>query len=283
MSGILESVEFDYTPHYKTICDKKSHFSRVSDALAEFIDNSIQACKKVENNNIKSSININCYLTDNIYASNSVNTTSHFYLNRSFLVISDSGCGMTENELKNFAKYSFDHESRGIKSNDINERNNYLSKFGVGAKESGFFLGDRLRVITKSKNVNINNNNNSNNNILSMDLDESEFARKFEENESVYSGNIYKCLNISELITNEIIPGEEFYVKDMYNNIQSHINDNISFTIIILRLRPEIIMKLYTRYSVIFNELASIYHFYLHPEHRPNIIINDDKFQKPLL
>jgi len=55
----METVAFDHTPHYKTICDKKSHFSRISDALAEFVDNSVQACR----DNIEKRINISFVTT----------------------------------------------------------------------------------------------------------------------------------------------------------------------------------------------------------------------------
>jgi len=72
----VETIEFDHTPHYKTICDKKSHFSRASDALAEFIDNSVQACR---NNSGERKISINCFLSKNKSTSNS------------FLTIADNG------------------------------------------------------------------------------------------------------------------------------------------------------------------------------------------------
>ena len=52
----MQTIEFDHTPHYKTLCDKKSHFCRISDSLAEFVDNSIQACRSYKEKNI----NINC-------------------------------------------------------------------------------------------------------------------------------------------------------------------------------------------------------------------------------
>jgi len=70
----METISFDHTPHYKTLCDKKSHFTRISDSLAEFVDNSIQACSHYD----EKKININVYLS-------SIDNGS------SFLVISDNG------------------------------------------------------------------------------------------------------------------------------------------------------------------------------------------------
>ena len=72
----METIAFDHTPHYKTLCDKKSHFSRVSDALAEFVDNSIQACQDCS----EKIIDINCYFSKNKGSSTS-----------SYVVISDNG------------------------------------------------------------------------------------------------------------------------------------------------------------------------------------------------
>jgi hypothetical protein len=43
----VEVFEFDHTPFYKTLTSSGiSHFNRIADALAEFIDNSIQATSK---------------------------------------------------------------------------------------------------------------------------------------------------------------------------------------------------------------------------------------------
>ena len=74
--GDFGTIEFDHTPHFNTLCDKKSHFSRVSDALAEFIDNSIQACR----GKLDRKIQVDCFLS----SSSSCNS-------RSYLVISDNG------------------------------------------------------------------------------------------------------------------------------------------------------------------------------------------------
>lgn len=54
-------MNFDYTPHYKTLVDKKSHFSRISDSISEFVDNSIQATRK---NELKRLVRIGCFVTN---------------------------------------------------------------------------------------------------------------------------------------------------------------------------------------------------------------------------
>lgn len=72
-----EAIKINYVPHINTIINKQSHFSRLCDAVAEFIDNSIQACSNNNTNDIK----INFFLEKN----NTINN------NNSYLVISDNG------------------------------------------------------------------------------------------------------------------------------------------------------------------------------------------------
>ena len=69
----METVTFDHTPHYKTLCGKQSHFSRISDAIAEFVDNSIQACKDCQSKQIELNLLLSKCAT------------------RSYLIISDNG------------------------------------------------------------------------------------------------------------------------------------------------------------------------------------------------
>jgi len=41
------SEEIQFIPHFTTLTDGgKSHFNRIADGLAEFVDNSMEACKK---------------------------------------------------------------------------------------------------------------------------------------------------------------------------------------------------------------------------------------------
>ena len=178
---------------------------------------------------------------------------------------------MTESDLKSFATYSFDQESRGIIHNDF-ERHSHISKFGVGAKEAGFFLGDSFRVITKSKQSSV----------CEMLMDEAEYERRFKTNCSVYEGQIHKFDNVDMLLKAEILSNEELLnenLKDLLIKTAAAAEDQ--YTVIIIRIRPQECVKLVQRYLEIFNELALIYHFYLHPEHDVNTVIKEDKYQKP--
>jgi HSP90 family molecular chaperone len=88
-------------------------------------------------------------------------------------VISDNGTGMNAQQLTEFATYSLDQESRG---NDPSTNYSDISKFGVGAKQGGFYLGDRIHIFTK---------NAKEESVLEFCLDESEFEEKYRRNEPV--------------------------------------------------------------------------------------------------
>ena len=124
----IDRIEITYTPHHKTLTEAgNSHFHRVVDALAEFVDNSIQASDNEKQRHVHVS----------------------FFLNNldGFLTISDNGVGMTSDTIKQFATYALDRETRSMQSTGRAG----IGRFGVGAKQAGFYLGNRIRVITKCK------------------------------------------------------------------------------------------------------------------------------------
>jgi len=183
---------------------------------------------------------------------------------------------MTEEDLKCFAKYSFDQESRGIQHN-VGERNNHISKFGVGAKEAGFYLGNKLRVVTRAGGAGAC--------MHELSMDEGEYAKRFGRQENVFLGHIHRLPDASSLLGegSEIFSEDEQRVTDLMDHIARHESAHPQFAMIILRLRPEIVPKFDERFYHIFSELGLIYHYYLHPEHGPNVIINEDKYQKPVM
>jgi structural maintenance of chromosomes flexible hinge domain-containing protein 1 len=141
----------------------------VADAIAEFIDNSLQATQRNEEGR---NINLDFDLD--------------FYSKSSYLVITDNGKGMTELEIQKFAKYGdpkypntaeqdhseLDTSSEQDPSNDPTN----ISMFGVGSKEAGFYLGDTIHIITKSK---------SSEKVIEFVLDEKEMEEKHHNNQDV--------------------------------------------------------------------------------------------------
>ena len=83
------STEISFVPHPGTLVNSgRSHFSRPADGLAEFIDNSIQACREQED---ERRINIGLYLDENSESG------------AGYLTICDNGAGMNADELTKFA------------------------------------------------------------------------------------------------------------------------------------------------------------------------------------
>ena len=111
--------------------------------LTEFIDNSIQATDANDNGS-KRNVDVSFYL--DAQKPNS---------GLSYIAITDNGCGMDTDKITKFATFALSQKDRG---HVVESGKSMIGKFGVGAKQAGFYLGDRISVITKSKgdtNVNL--------------------------------------------------------------------------------------------------------------------------------
>jgi hypothetical protein len=178
MAAESNAQSFSYVPHYRTLTKSgQSHFSSlishfllfvspclaptslfigVPDAIGEFVDNSLQA---TQDNLLQRNIQIHLDL--------------NFYSGSSYLIIADDGKGMTVEELKRFARYS---DAKEYSSNSQENPTN-ISMFGVGSKEAGFYLGERLHVVTNSSQLN--------DKYLELVLDENEMEQKYRNEENV--------------------------------------------------------------------------------------------------
>eukprot|EP01038_Epipyxis_sp_PR26KG_P014494 gene14494-19456_t len=236
-----------FLPHFKTITESgRSHFLRVADAVAEFVDNSIQACGKVQD---VSAIDISFHL--------------NFQKTSVLATILDNGCGMNSNGIKDFATFSLDQATRNNSAEEGDTT--FISKFGVGAKQAGFFLGHSIKIITKDE---------SSDCVSCFTMDTHSFEQRYEENvrnnsnqNSLYQSVIIKKpLNaIMELLDNE----KEFQNhKMLLGKIANHININPTFTIILIQLIPATTDKLENihKWQSLCHDIATIYHFHLHLE-----------------
>lgn len=216
-----------------------------SDALAEFIDNSIQACRGVKDHR---KIKITLFIS----------TRSAF---PSFMVIMDNGCGMEVKTIKEFATFSLDQETR----NNVAQENDksFIGKFGVGAKQAGFYLGTRIKLFTKTNNES---------NMLTFSLDSDDLQRRYSEQISVYEGTVRKVPLTSSM---NILQEDENYFKDMNGIILQHLNEVSQGTTFVIKLRPEISSRLREMTeNMLAKQIAEIYHFHLHPEHSFHNIAN---------
>lgn len=71
----------------------------------------------------------------------------------SYIAVLDNGCGMDKEGLQKFSTYSLDQKSRN-QAATMHDKS-FISKFGVGVKQAGFFLGDSIRVMSKTSNFDL--------------------------------------------------------------------------------------------------------------------------------
>jgi hypothetical protein len=226
------------------------------DAIAEFIDNSIQACRGVAP---ERNINIELFVDG-------------------FLMITDNGCGLNVADVEAFATFSLDQKTRG--TTPTPNDSSFISKFGVGSKQAGFFLGDRITLISKKHNES---------KFLKFSLDYRNFQEKYAAKQNVYSDNVTKFPVREKNFFNQPKDIERSH-EGLLNQIYLHQEKySDQYAIFIIRLRPEILQKLLEkgRYQMrnlvartsnnaassqnvthdLVKEIGEIYYFHLHPEH----------------
>ena len=156
----------DFTPSYKTLTETgKSHFSSayyrsiellllpsvssfsgVCDALAEFVDNSLQALTHVRIiSPEETSSSASSHLGSGTASAMSREICIQLILesDESFIIIADNGAGMNTNQMRQYATFALDQNSRS------GPRDEFISRFGVGAKQAGFYLGDQMSILSK--------------------------------------------------------------------------------------------------------------------------------------
>ena len=105
-------------------------FTDYSEGIAEFFDNSLQACStplvKSCDDYFSQNINLTLYLSKRLQCG--------------YAVIYDNGQGMDTQDIQNFASYAL-NEAKRQNNSDFNEPTVHISKYGVGAKEAAFYLG----------------------------------------------------------------------------------------------------------------------------------------------
>ena len=243
-----------FEPCYKTIAACDNHFQRHVDAIAEFVDNSIQACSNLgirQERTVKGEVQIALFLEPGHNDK------------RAFLVVADNGIGMNEGGIREFAKYANDHPVRGM--NQVGR--GAIGRFGVGATQASAYLGDRYRLVSKTL---------DDNNVYEFVSDADEMKKKEEAKESVYK-NVISVREAGNPFENHKDEQEHEELQKFTDEWE--IRNKNSFTYIIVRLRPDIHRQLMAgmRYNDIPNELSEIYHFQLHTNHLPQNI----KFSAP--
>jgi hypothetical protein len=173
------------------------------------VDNSIQACRDNETSrNIEVSLELNFYDES-----------------PSFITVVDNGVGMTTDAIKTFATYAYGQEARADAVSSSNTSN--ISKFGVGAKQAGFYLGERIHLVTRPRGRDPNQ-------IMDFVMSEEAFQQRFEAQDSlVYTDNI----NITDIGSESSLwlPNYPTRLLDIKRRLEA---SGDSFTMMIIRLHP---------------------------------------------
>ncbi len=239
------------------------------DAVAEFVDNSIQACMWQDN------CDIHCHIF--VEASTTKESTS-------FVVILDNGIGMDTTGITNFATFAQNQSDRGqAPTAGTDAERMFIGKFGVGAKQAGFYLGNRITLLSKPK----HSTSRPDGEIYRFCLDEKKLA------ENGATGNAFEgvveTVNITSDRVGEWLPPELGETVPMSHPqvealVSNHLKQIESGTAIVIRLRQEIAAMFRKDMLINFSkQLKDIYHFHLKPDEvRFGDVANNSAFQRYL-
>jgi hypothetical protein len=199
------------------------------DAIAEFIDNSIDACTSEQS----------CKISCHAFIPTTAASQQH-----SYLAVLDNGTGMDIDGICNFLV---------LRRHELTDGTT-LGKFGVGAKQAGFYLGNSITVLSKPI------------------MDQSGKVLRFCLNEepNVESNTIVQfvveALDLSEPFLSFGSDGGDVseYCVEMHDRIKRHFQEHQHGTAMVIRLLPNIANQLQMEAAEAFaKKLKDIYHFHL--------------------
>lgn len=207
--------------------------------MGEFIDNAIQACSGAKTSR-------------NIYVSLFI--SSNFKCQDNFIVFRDNGCGMDELLIQQYATFALTKEKRNIVPN-VSGNSSFIGKFGVGAKQAGFYLGKRIKLITKTSEAQ---------HPLQFTLDYEELQKR--NNDDPYSG-IIETVGVDDC---SLFHRDEEHYPLLVQSIQDHMEKEKQYSIFIIKLEMNIVAMFRalakSNQQSIVRQIADVYHFHLHPE-----------------
>ncbi|XP_041669766.1 structural maintenance of chromosomes flexible hinge domain-containing protein 1 [Cheilinus undulatus] len=238
-----------FTPHYNTLVESGKHEYSTCEgkkpfpyALAELVDNALSATVK---NKGPRTIEIRMLLDETA--------------GKPAVIVLDNGCGMSREDLNNWAKYRFSKFKRKndatgsegyVRSDPVpRSLNSDISYFGVGGKHSAFYIGESIRMISRKR---------GSPDVHELILSKEDFEKKEKNKEDVFStflrnrqpGNFKHVLKDDERFLHDLIREEK--TKE-------------SFTaVVITEVQPEHITFMKERFKMLTRQLAHIYHYYIH-------------------
>ena len=224
----------------------RTSIAGVADALAEFVDNSLQAMH----------YNVHPPGADEQGPTAIRLIEIKVFFDERSIVIADNGEGMDQQKLTEYATFALEQDMRGTTGKE------FISKFGVGAKQAGFYIGDRIAIKTRKRNQPI----------LEFVIDEARLEQRAQEKGAVFRDSI--------VIREEPDPESEG-LSPMEKYIARHQREHSHFTVIILRMRPHVESSMRRNPDIaesLSKDLADIYHFHLHPNDLPNSLVRSERF-----
>lgn len=230
--------------------------------MAEFIDNSIQACMWEDK----------CNISCNLFIQSSTTPGSC-----SYLVFLDNGIGMNTDGIQQFATFARAQCDRGQAPSAGNRAGKmFIGKFGVGAKQAGFYLGDRVILLSKPKDQ-----------VYRFCLDEHSSTSGSSASDS--TANPFQGVVETFSISADDQPVLPLYGEEQeplcYDKLQQLIKSHLASehgTAIVIRLRKEIV-NIFRQDSLknLSINLKDIYHFHLNPnEIGFHDVATNSKFQR---
>ncbi|KAM9713045.1 structural maintenance of chromosomes flexible hinge domain-containing protein 1 [Menidia menidia] len=176
------------------------------------------------------------------------------------VIILDNGRGMTSKQLNDWAVYrlskfkretdTFESQNEGYVRPDHVPRslNSDISYFGVGGKNACFFIGDSVKMITKSA---------SSPEVHELILSKTEFERREENNEDVYKGTIVN----RKTGDSSHVSKDDSFLRDVI----AEETEKESFTaVVITGVKKDHVEYLKKNFHKLATELAHVYHYYIH-------------------
>ncbi|XP_029001668.1 structural maintenance of chromosomes flexible hinge domain-containing protein 1-like isoform X1 [Betta splendens] len=247
--AVEEKIKF--MPHYDTLIRAGLYEYYASEgqnplpyALAELVDNSLSATAKIKGTR---TIEIRLMFDES--------------LGKPAVIVLDNGCGMTPQQLNNWAVYrlsKFTRENSTFAS--LQEKyvrpepvprslNSDISYFGVGGKQAAFYIGTSTRMISKSA---------GSPDVHELLLSKDDFERKEKNKEDIYSTTIK---NRKLCDSSHVEKKDERFLHGLIAEEKG----NESFTaVVITGVQAEHVKYLTQDFKDWTRRLAHIYHYYIH-------------------
>ncbi|EGD77403.1 hypothetical protein PTSG_08499 [Salpingoeca rosetta] len=234
-----------FIPHHDTVTcageDQYGDTTLCKDsicALAEFVDNSLTAVRKMKQKQIEIIV-----MREG---------------DEPILAIVDSGTGMDKPDIQAFARYHYttSHRRPDVTNEYPNPRvqfhhhylNSGISHFGVGAKQAGFYLGNTLDVYTHTADSDTT---------LYFSMSKAEFDRLSESDENPFQGDV-----VSKPPVKSTLPKPVAEASALLDDIDT--NKSKSYTCVVIRGLNANTLDVLSNMPRVAEELVNIYHYYIH-------------------